>query len=83
VRAVNGYGYESAAAVAVQRPSNHQRHAGPFANIANVIMPCVLEVTLASRGCYQFEESNVIFPTPLDQPNLPSQPEMRLGSFRF
>ena len=61
----------------------HGNNAGPFANIANVILPCVLEVTLASRGCYQFEESNEIFPTPLDQPNLPSQPEMRLGSFRF
>jgi Tfp pilus assembly protein PilF len=61
----------------------HGNNAGPFANIANVILPCVLEITLASRSCYQFAESNEVFPTALDQPNLPSQPEMRLGCFRF
>lgn len=61
----------------------HGNNAGPFANIANVILPCVLEITLASRSCYQFAQSNEVFPTALDQPNLPSQPEMRLGCFRF
>lgn len=61
----------------------HGNNSGPFANIANVILPCTLEVTFASRDCYQFAESNEVFPTPLDQPNLPSQPQMRLGCFRF
>jgi tetratricopeptide (TPR) repeat protein len=61
----------------------HGNNSGPFANIANVILPATLEVTFANRACYQFAESDEVFPTALDRPNAPNQPEMRLGSFRF
>jgi len=61
----------------------HGNNAQPFVNIANVVLPILLDVTLANRRYYEFTETNEIFPTPLDLPNLPSGPDMRLGCFKF
>jgi hypothetical protein len=61
----------------------HGNNALPFAVIGNVVLPCLLEVTFANRRYYEFEETNEVFPTPLDQPNLPNRPDMRLGCFKF
>ena len=58
-------------------------NADMFCNIANVMFPSALEVTLANRRFYQFTANDEIFPTPLDQPNLASRPDMWLGAFRF
>jgi FkbM family methyltransferase len=57
-------------------------HAG-FSNIANVVIPNVLEITFANRTLYSFSETDEVFPGPLDEPNNPSRPDMYLGSFRF
>jgi len=61
----------------------HGNNAMPFANIANVVLPILLEVTLVNRRYYEFTETNEIFPTELDQPNLSQGPDMRLGCFKF
>lgn len=61
----------------------HGNNAQPFVNVANVVMPSLLEVTFASRRHYRFAETDEIFPTALDRPNLPQGPDMRLGSFKF
>ena len=61
----------------------HGNNGGPYANVANVVLPSTLEVTFANRSFYQFAECNETFPTALDWPNLPSEPEMRLGTFKF
>jgi hypothetical protein len=61
-------------------------HANNFAdlsNIANVIIPNVLEITFANRSLYSFSDTDEIFPGPLDTPNDPSRPDIHLGSFRF
>jgi hypothetical protein len=61
----------------------HGNNGGPYANVANLILPSTLEVTFANRSFYRFTECDETFPTPLDRPNLPNEPEMRLGCFRF
>jgi SAM-dependent methyltransferase len=74
----------------LQKLSNHyavvhvhaNNYAG-FSNIANVVVPNVLEITFANRSIYSFTETDEIFPGPLDEPNDPSRPDMFLGSFRF
>jgi FkbM family methyltransferase len=75
---------------ALQKLSNHyavvhvhaNNYAG-FSNIANVVVPNVLEITFANRRIYSFTQTDEIFPGPLDEPNDPSRPDMYLGSFRF
>ncbi len=59
--------------------NNHQ----PFVNIADIVLPAVLEVTFANRNYFQFADTDEIFPTPLDRPNDPDLPDMKLGNFRF
>jgi hypothetical protein len=61
----------------------HPNNFGGFSNIANVVVPNVLEITFANRALYSFSETDEIFPGPLDEPNDPSRPDMYLGSFRF
>jgi methyltransferase FkbM-like protein len=61
----------------------HGNNALPMVNVANVALPALLEVTFANRRHYQFVETNEVFPTALDQPNIPGMPEMRLGCFKF
>jgi hypothetical protein len=58
-------------------------NAHPFVNVNNVMLPRLLEVSFASRRYYRFAETNEIFPTPLDQPNLPERPDLHLGCFKF
>jgi len=61
----------------------HGNNYEPFVNIANLVLPMVIEVTFANRNYFQFTETDEIFPTPLDRPNLPDTPDMRLGCFKF
>ena len=61
----------------------HGNNAWPMVNVANVALPALLEVTFANRRCYQFAETNEVFPTAIDRPNIPSTPELRLGCFKF
>jgi SAM-dependent methyltransferase len=61
----------------------HANNYAGFSNIANVIVPNVLEITFANRGLYSFSETDEVFPGPLDVPNDPSRPDMHLGTFRF
>ena len=51
--------------------------------IGNVPFPEVLEVTLANRECYQFEDTDQSFPTLLDQPNSIGSADLYLGRFKF
>lgn len=51
--------------------------------IANVPVPCVLEITFANRALYEFEDSDELFPTKLDAPCDPAVPDHFLGAFRF
>ena len=48
-------------------------------NVANVALPALLEVTFANRKHDEFAETNEVFPTAIDQPNVPSVPEIHLG----
>ena len=61
----------------------HANNYAGFSNVANVIVPNVLEITFANRSIYSFSETDEIFPGPLDIPNDPSHPDMHLGTFRF
>jgi len=61
----------------------HANNYAGFSNVANVIVPNVLEITFANRSIYSFSETDEIFPGPLDIPNDPRHPDMHLGTFRF
>jgi FkbM family methyltransferase len=61
----------------------HANNYAGFSNVANVIVPNVLEITFANRGIYSFSETDEVFPGPLDISNNPSHPDMHLGTFRF
>jgi hypothetical protein len=61
-------------------------HANNYANftmIANVPVPEVLEVTFANRAIYELEESDDLFPGPLDRPCDPNRADMYLGRFEY
>jgi len=61
----------------------HANNFASFSNIANVMVPNVLEITFANRQMYSFTETDELFPGTLDSPNDSSQPDMYLGDFRF
>jgi hypothetical protein len=61
----------------------HANNFAGFANVANVMLPNMLEITFANRNVYSFGETNELFPGPLDSPNDAGQPDMYLGTFRF
>jgi hypothetical protein len=61
----------------------HGNNCCGIANICNITVPDLLEVSYASRARYSFVESNETFPTPLDAPNCPKIPSIVLGTFRF
>jgi FkbM family methyltransferase len=61
----------------------HGNNAGQFINMSNIAFPDVLEVSYANRQIYSATATDEIFPTPLDQPNIPELPDIFLGSFQF
>jgi hypothetical protein len=61
----------------------HGINAYPLVNVSDVMLPRHLEVSLANRRHYRFEETDEIFPTELGQPNLPERPDLHLGCFKF
>jgi hypothetical protein len=61
----------------------HGNNCSNFANVGNVIVPQVLEVSFALRDIYAFSETVESFPTALDRPNQPGRADLFLGSFQF
>ena len=61
----------------------HGNNATQFAIVGNVPFPDVLEVTFAARSRYGFTACDDLFPTPLDQPNVPHNADLFLGRFKF
>lgn len=61
----------------------HANISGGISNVGNVIFPNVIEVTFANRAVYELEETDELFPGPLDISCDADQPDMYLGSFRF
>ena len=61
----------------------HGNNFMPLIAVGNVPFPEVLEVTFANRNRYDFEDSDEIFPTRLDQPNWPGGADLYLGQFKF
>lgn len=61
----------------------HANNYAPYSMIANVPVANVLEVTFANRSIYDFEDSDEIFPGPLDMPCDPTQPDIFLGKFCY
>jgi hypothetical protein len=61
----------------------HGNNSGPMLLIANVPFPANLEVTLANQELWEFEPTTEVYPTPIDQPNLPGYPDLFLGTLIF
>ncbi|MDO6413646.1 hypothetical protein Q4F19_04555 [Sphingomonas sp. BIUV-7] len=61
----------------------HANNYAGWCDLANIITPCVLEVTFANRALYHFEDTDELFPTALDASCDPGKADMFLGSFRF
>ena len=61
----------------------HANNAGPIANVSNLVVPTIIEVTYARRGTYNFLPSDELFPTMLDAPNIETAPDIYLGGMRF
>lgn len=61
----------------------HANNFGSLVNIANVVVPDVIELSFASRRRYAFAPSQQTFPTPLDSANDPARPDIFLGRFQF
>jgi len=61
----------------------HGNNYGRIANVANIPVPDVIEVTYANSASYQFADSDETFPTLIDTPNNPAYPDLYLGRFKF
>lgn len=61
----------------------HANNFGGVSHIAGVTLPNVVEVTFANRSRYQIEETDELFPHPLDAPCDPNRADIWLGGFRF
>lgn len=61
----------------------HANNNDTFAVIAGLAVPRVIELTWARRSHYSFEETDELFPTPLDMACSPSRPDLILGSFKY
>lgn len=61
----------------------HANNYAGWVDLANVLIPCVLEVTFANRALYKFEDTHELYPSPLDASCDAGRPDMFLGSFRF
>lgn len=61
----------------------HSNVWGGYSNIANTVIPNVIEVTFANRAIYALTPGDAVFPGPLDQSCDASQPDFHLGTFAF
>jgi FkbM family methyltransferase len=61
----------------------HGNNSAPVYNLANILVPDVIEVSFANRDIYKFSETSEIFPTQLDSPCNKNMPDIFLGTFRF
>ena len=61
----------------------HANNYAPLVAVEGLQVPSVLELTLASRHCYRLGATAEEFPTPLDAPNNPGQPDHLLGKFDY
>jgi hypothetical protein len=61
----------------------HANNFAGWATVANIPIPHVLEVSFANRAIYQFEDSDELFPGPLDSPCNTRIPDMYLGNFVY
>jgi hypothetical protein len=61
----------------------HGNNHAPFAVVANIAIPESIELTFANRTIYTCQETDEVFPTPIDQPNWEGHPDIFLGSVRF
>jgi hypothetical protein len=61
----------------------HGNNAGPHALIGQVPVPDIFEVSYVNSAIYRCEDTDEIFPTPLDRPSVPGRAELFLGSMRF
>ncbi len=56
---------------------------GGWGLAGNVVVPGVLEVSFVNRSLYEVQDSDELFPTPLDLCCDPGRADLWLGSFRF
>lgn len=61
----------------------HANNYGTTQVIEGVFVPGVIELSYARRDRFTFSESEEIFPTDLDQPCRPDQPDIFLGRFKY
>lgn len=61
----------------------HANNWSPLVEVSGVWFPGTLEVSFASRARYEFQPTDELFPTEIDQPCNPFLPDVWLGSFRF
>jgi hypothetical protein len=61
----------------------HGNNFSPLVVVENIALPDVIEITFAARQRYALTDTDELFPGPLDAPNNPKRPDIRLGSFRF
>jgi hypothetical protein len=61
----------------------HANNCAPYALIAGIPLPAVLEVTYANRRLYEFQPTTEMFPGNLDSPNNPNASDYFLGRFEF
>lgn len=61
----------------------HGNNYGGYAIVEGVPVPDVVEILYCRKGRFDFEPSQEIFPTVLDDPCDPARPDLFLGAFRF
>jgi hypothetical protein len=61
----------------------HANNWGSIINLANIVIPDVLEITFVNKEYYIVSASDETFPTKLDMPNRADCPDIFLGTFRF
>jgi hypothetical protein len=59
----------------------HANNCGGVAMIGRIAVPTVLEITFVRRGDYRLRESGETFPSELDRPNYPGNPDLPLSEF--
>ena len=61
----------------------HGNSCGGLVNLNNLVIPRVMEFTFVNRSLYDLEDTDELFPGPLDISCDAYQPDIYLGSFRF